>query len=64
VLLAAIAPWNTQTKYPGNESGDWVRYFEDVQRLVNGCDGFALHTYARAQIPHRIARLHHRDECD
>jgi hypothetical protein len=53
VLVGAVAPWNAQTRYAGNPSGDWIRYFEDVQHElgVNGCDGFALHTYARAQTP-------------
>jgi hypothetical protein len=57
VLLAAIAPWNVDTKYAGNPSGDWIRYFEDVQFElgVGGCDGFALHTYTREQTPAGIA---------
>ncbi len=56
VLLAAVAPWNNQTVYSGNEAGDWVRYFEDVQWELGlgGCDGFALHTYARAQTPEAV----------
>lgn len=54
VLIGAIAPWNNQTTYDGNPAGDWIRYFEDVQRAVAGCDGFALHTYARAQDPQAI----------
>ncbi|HXF61087.1 MAG TPA: hypothetical protein VNK95_05690, partial [Caldilineaceae bacterium] len=30
VLVAAVAPWNNQTVYPGNPRGDWVQYFADV----------------------------------
>jgi len=49
VLLAPIAPWNVET-------GDWVAYFETVQDelSVGGCDGFAIHTYAREQTPASI----------
>jgi hypothetical protein len=56
VLVGAVAPWNAQTRYAGNPAGDWIRYFEDVQHElgVNGCDGFALHTYARAQTPEAV----------
>lgn len=48
VIPAAVAPFNTQTNYPNNASGDWVRYFADVlfQIIVQGggLDGLALHT--------------------
>lgn len=56
VLVAPIGPWNVDTEYPGNPSGDWVRYFDDVQYElgVNGCDGFALHTYVREQHPRSV----------
>jgi uncharacterized protein YcfL len=47
VIPAAVAPFNTQTNYPNNASGDWVRYFADVlfQIIVQGggVDGLALH---------------------
>ena len=46
VVVAAVGPWNNQTTYPGNPSGDWVKYFRDVLDRLNGrCDGIALHTY-------------------
>jgi hypothetical protein len=47
VLVASPAPWNNQTRYPGNERGDWVRYLQDVLELLgpDQCDGFSLHTY-------------------
>ena len=47
VLVAAIAPWNAET-------GPWMDYFDDVQSLIDGCDGFALHTYTRAQTPDAV----------
>ncbi len=49
VVPAGIAPWNNQTAYPGNASGDWIQYFQDT---LTACiqagaqpDGIALHTY-------------------
>ena len=57
VLATGSAPWNTQTHYPGNESGDWIRYFADLLRLLRGsedCDGFALHTYTHGADPELV----------
>ena len=54
VLVAGPAPWNTHTTYPGNEIGDWVRYFRDVLLILEGpdtCDGFALHAYTHGADP-------------
>lgn len=53
VLVGAVAPWNNQTTYPGNPSGDWVRYFQDIllQLGPNGCDGVTLHTYTHGPEP-------------
>ncbi len=49
VVPAAAAPWNNQTAYPSNPSGDWVKYFQDI---LNQCialgqmpDALSLHTY-------------------
>ncbi|MBI3732726.1 MAG: N-acetylmuramoyl-L-alanine amidase [Chloroflexi bacterium] len=43
------SPWNTDTQYPSNPSGDWVRYFQDTLNLCvqRGAppDALALHTY-------------------
>jgi hypothetical protein len=49
VLVAAIAPWNVDT-------GAWLPYFDTVQfeLPVGGCDGFAVHTYAREQTPESV----------
>lgn len=47
VLIGAVAPWNDNTRYPGNERGDWVKYMQDILHSLdtNGCDGIAMHTY-------------------
>ncbi len=49
VLVGPVAPWNTQTIYPGNANGDWVQYFHDILVLLGekNCDGFALHAYTQ-----------------
>jgi hypothetical protein len=49
IVPAPTAPWNNQTTYAANPSGDWVIYFRDI---VSKCvalnappDALALHTY-------------------
>jgi len=55
VVPGAVGPWNAQTKYPGNQRGDWVKYFADILALLgDGVDGLALHTYTHGQEPHLI----------
>ncbi|MBW7883053.1 MAG: DUF3380 domain-containing protein [Caldilineaceae bacterium] len=56
VLVAGPAPWNAETRYPGNPSGDWARYFADIlaELPAGDCDGFAIHTYTRTLDPERI----------
>ncbi len=55
VVTGAVGPWNTQTKYPGNLRGDWVRYFADILNLLGGeVDGIAVHTYTHGQEPHLV----------
>ena len=53
VLIGAVAPWNDQTVYPGNPSGDWIKYFQDIllQCGPSGCDGIALHTCTHGANP-------------
>ena len=53
VLVAAVAPWNTLTPYPGNEQGDWIKYFIDVLTLIgpSQCDGITLHAYTHGANP-------------
>ncbi len=57
VLVGPVAPWNTQTIYPGNANGDWVQYFQDILTLLgpNNCDGCALHAYTHGAEPSLIA---------
>ncbi|MBK8045864.1 MAG: hypothetical protein IPK16_01220 [Anaerolineales bacterium] len=57
VLIGAVAPWNTQTIYPGNPNGDWVQYFQDLLTLVgpDGCDGFTVHAYTQGSDPGLIS---------
>lgn len=57
VLFAGSAPWNATTTYPGNEKGDWIRYFIDSLLLLpeGDCDGFALHTYTHRLDPKLIS---------
>lgn len=56
VLIGAVAPWNNQTAYPGNERGDWVRYFQDILNVLGptGLDGITLHTYTHQADPNLI----------
>ena len=57
VLVGAVAPWNTQTIYPGNPNGDWVQYFHDILMALGPehCDGFALHAYTHGADPSLVA---------
>lgn len=43
VIPAPVGPWNVETVYPENPTGDWVTYFQQV--LSVECDGIAIHTY-------------------
>lgn len=53
VLIGAVAPWNTQTSYNGNPTGDWIKYFQDILLLLgpSECDGITLHTYTHGADP-------------
>ncbi|MCL7452806.1 MAG: discoidin domain-containing protein [Anaerolineae bacterium] len=52
VLVGAVAPWNVETRYPGNLQGDWIKYFMDTLSLLGQeVDGIALHTYTHGQNP-------------
>lgn len=57
VLVAAVAPWNNQTRYPANPTGDWVQYFADILDALSadGCDGFALHSYTHHADPRLVS---------
>ncbi len=55
VMPGAVGPWNIETTYPGNSSGDWVRYFGDILALLGDeVDGLSLHTYTHGQEPHLV----------
>ena len=55
VVIGVVGPWNTETKYPGNQIGDWVRYLADVLALLgDAVDGIALHTYTHGQDPNLV----------
>ncbi len=51
VVIGAVAPWNNQTRYPGNENGDWAKYFKDILLEIGAdhCDGITIHTYTHGQ---------------
>lgn len=52
VALGAVAPWNNQTTYPGNQNGDWVQYFADILNLLGqDVDAISIHTYTHGQDP-------------
>jgi hypothetical protein len=57
VVAAAVGPWNIRTKYPGNESGDWVQYFGDMLAAIREqgvpVDAISVHTYTQDYDPHR-----------
>jgi len=58
VVVAPPAPWNAQTKYPGNPDGDWVLYWLDVLDellwLDVSPDALALHTYTHGGDPELV----------
>jgi hypothetical protein len=55
VVIGAVGPWNTETKYAGNDRGDWVQYLADILTLLgNTVDGIALHTYTHGQDPNLV----------
>jgi hypothetical protein len=61
VCIGAVAPWNSETKYEGNERGDWVRYLSDILGEIGGLgttyDAVALHTYSHGSDPSLITSM-------
>jgi len=59
-LVGAVAPYNNETFYEGNETGDWIVYFEDIVRAIEqygaGVGGFAFHCYSRSQNPDDVSK--------
>jgi len=55
VIVAAVAPWNVDSSYPGNESGDWLAYFvhvlQHIRELGGTVEAIALHTYTHGDDP-------------
>lgn len=58
LLIGAIAPWNAETTYPGNERGDWIQYLDDVLANIYDYgitpDGITVHTYTHGSNPFLI----------
>lgn len=56
VLVGGVAPWIAMVKYPGNDTGDWVIYLEDILKALGpaNCDGVTLHTYTHGPSPDLI----------
>ena len=58
VVIGAVAPWNNTTAYPGNESGDWIRYFTDIIQAIQDLDcpvdAITLHTYTHGHDPNLV----------
>jgi len=60
LITAPIAPWNNQTAYPANPSGDWIVYFQDVLSHITDeigtkegetVDAIGLHAYTHGVSP-------------
>jgi len=52
LIPGATGPYNSETNYPANPTGNWTKYFQDILALLQGqCDGIAMHTYSRGQQP-------------
>jgi N-acetyl-anhydromuramyl-L-alanine amidase AmpD len=56
VVTAAVAPWNIQTTYSGNPSGDWLTYQRDLLAELgpSGCDAISIHAYTHGADPNLI----------
>ncbi len=55
VIPGPVAPYNIETSYPGNTSGDWIKYFQDMLSAINGnLDGIAIHCYGRGNQPSSV----------
>lgn len=55
VVVGAVGPWNAETRYPGNEQGNWVQYFRDIlDWLGEAVDGISIHTYTHGQNPNLV----------
>ena len=51
VVVGAVGPYNIQTTYPGNPTGDFQKYLADILALIDQVDGITLHAYTHGQDP-------------
>jgi murein DD-endopeptidase MepM/ murein hydrolase activator NlpD len=61
VATSAVAPWDATTKYPGNESGDWVQYWIEMLNAIKKTDAITLHTYTHGTDPNLITDMQRMD---
>lgn len=62
VIVGAVAPYNNQTVYPGNERGDWVQYLRDVLSALSfRPDGISLHAYTHGADPSLVTSVQRMD---
>jgi hypothetical protein len=56
VVVGAVGPYNIQTTYPGNDTGDFAGYLADILKLLGeDVDGIALHAYTHGQNPDLVS---------
>lgn len=51
MMPAPVAPWNTETTYAENPSGDWLLYSTHLLGVCKGVGGLALHAYTHGFDP-------------
>jgi len=54
VIVGGVGPYNVQTTYPGNLTGDFQKYLADILALIDDVDGIALHAYTHGHDPNLI----------
>ncbi|MBN1139482.1 MAG: discoidin domain-containing protein [Anaerolineae bacterium] len=54
VVVGAVGPYNIQTTYPGNPTGDFQKYLADILDLIDQVDGIALHAYTHGHDPNLV----------
>jgi len=54
VVVGAVGPYNIQTTYPENPTGDFKKYLADILALIDQVDGIALHAYTHGQDPNLV----------
>lgn len=51
VIVGAVGPYNIQTTYPGNTTGDFKKYLADILALIDQIDGVSIHAYTHGKNP-------------